>query len=154
MADPKFLTREGYEKLRRELEFLRNVRRPQVAEHIRIAKEDGDLSENAGYDAAKREQAFLEGRIMTLQAILRNAQIIETDGRSDRVALGSTVVVQEDGYEPETFQIVGSAEADPGKGRISNESPLGRALLGMCVGDVVEVNTPGGIATFTILEIK
>ena len=154
MADPKFLTREGYEKLRRELEFLRNVRRPQVAEHIRIAKEDGDLSENAGYDAAKREQAFLEGRIMTLEAILRNAQIIETDGRSDRVALGSTVVVQEEGYEPETFQIVGSAEADPGKGRISNESPLGRALLGMCVGDVVEVNTPGGIATFTILEIK
>ncbi len=150
----KFLTREGYEKLRQELEFLRNVRRPQVAEHIRIAKEDGDLSENAGYDAAKREQAFLEGRILTLEAILRNAQIIESSGQSDSIALGSTVVVQEEGYEPETFQIVGSAEADPGQGRISNESPLGQALLGMRVGDTVEVSAPGGVTTFTILEIR
>ena len=92
-------------------------------EHIRIAKEDGDLSENAGYDAAKNEQSFVEGRIMTLEVILKNAQIIENNGYRDTVALGCRVTVQEDGYEPETFQIVGSTEADPSQERISNESP-------------------------------
>ena len=148
-----FLTQEGFEKLQQELEYLRTVRRPEVAQHIRIAKEDGDLTENAGYDAAKEEQAHVEGRIMTLEAILKNARIIKNDGRSSTVSLGSTVTVQEDGYEPETFQIVGSTEADPGKGRISNKSPLGQALLGRRVDDSVEINTPGGISTFIILEI-
>ena len=148
------MTQEGYERLNEELIHLRTVKRPEVAEHIRIAKEDGDLSENAGYDAAKNEQSFVEGRILTLEAILQNAEIIENDGRSDRVSVGSVVTVQEDGYEPETFQIVGSAEANPGEGRISNESPLGRALLAKRLGDTVEVNAPRGVVAFTILHIE
>ena len=125
-----FLTPEGYQKLQQELDHLRRVRRPEVAEHIRIAREDGDLSENAGYDAAKEEQAYVEGRIMTIEAILKNAQIIENHENSTTVVVGSRVTVQEDGYEAETFQIVGSAEVNPQEGRISNKSPLGQALLG------------------------
>jgi transcription elongation factor GreA len=148
-----YLTAEGYQNLRNELDYLRSVRRPQVAEHIRIAREDGDLSENAGYDAAKEEQAHVEGRIMTIEAILRNASIIEKGGKSNTVLVGSRVTVREDGYDPETYQIVGPAEVNPAKGRISNKSPLGRALLGASVGASVEVNTPGGLSTFTVLEI-
>ena len=154
MVEINFLTREGYEKLKEELRFLRTVRRPEVAEHIRIAKEDGDLSENAGYDAAKSEQSFVEGRIMTVDAILKSAQIIESGGDKDVVILGCTVTVQEDGYDPETYHLVGSPEADPSKGRISNESPLGRALIGKSVNDTVEVNAPSGVATFTVLGIE
>lgn len=153
MGEISFLTREGYEKLKNELEYLKKVRRPEIADHIRIAKEDGDLSENAGYDAAKNEQSFVEGRIMTLEAILKNAEIIEHNGAKDIVRLGGTVTVQEDGYESERFRIVGSPEADPSSGRISNESPLGRALMGKRVHDTVEVNTPAGVASFTILGI-
>ncbi len=153
MGDTQFLTQEGYEKLKDELVYLRITRRPEVAEHIRIAKEDGDLSENAGYDAAKDEQSFVEGRIMTVEAILKDAQIITNNGRKDIVALGCKVTVQEDGYEPETYQIVGSPEADPSQERISNESPLGQALLGKAIKDTVEVNAPGGVTTFTILGI-
>jgi transcription elongation factor GreA len=153
MGDPKFLTQEGYEKLNEELAYLRTVKRPEIAEHIRIAKEGGDLSENAGYDAAKNEQAFVEGRILTVEAILKNAEIIENNGHGDTVTLGCKVTVQEDGYEPETFQIVGSTEANPGVGRTSNESPLGQALMGKRVRQVVEINTPGGVSTFTILDI-
>jgi transcription elongation factor GreA len=149
-----FLTPEGFQKLRSELEYLRSVRRPEVAEHIRIAREDGDLSENAGYDAAKEEQAIVEGRIMTIEGILRNASIIEDEGQSSTVRVGSKVTVQEDGYDPEIFQIVGPAEVDPAKGRISNKSPLGRALLGAQVGDSVQVNTPAGLSAFTVLEIN
>lgn len=149
-----FLTPEGYQKLCDELEHLRSVRRPEVAEHIRIAREDGDLSENAGYDAAKEEQAHVEGRIMTIEAILRNASIIENGGRSNTVLVGSKVTVREDGYDPEIFHIVGPAEVDPGQGRISNKSPLGRALLGASVGASVEINTPAGLSTFTVLEIN
>ena len=129
------------------------VRRPEVAEHIRIAKEDGDLSENAGYDAAKDEQSFVEGRILTVEGILKNATIIQSSGNNGMVTLGCKVTVQEDGYEPEKYHLVGSPEADPSKGRISNESPLGRALMGRAVEDSVEVNTPGGLVTFTVLEI-
>jgi transcription elongation factor GreA len=153
MGETKFLTRGGYDRLQRELEHLRTVRRPEVAEHIRIAKEDGDLSENAGYDAAQEEQAFVEGRIQSLEAILKNAQIIQHTGHIDQVTLGCKVTVQEDGYDPEVFQIVGSTEANPGEGRISNESPLGETLLGRRVGDTVEVNTPGGVTIFAVLEI-
>jgi transcription elongation factor GreA len=148
-----FLTPEGKERLEQELEFLRKVRRPEVAEHIRLAREDGDLSENAGYDAAKEEQAHVEGRIMTLENILKNAQIIENNNHSDIVVVGSSVTVQEDGYDPETFHIVGSAEVNPMQGRISNKSPLGQALLGRSKGDNVEVNTPNGVTVFTILEV-
>ena len=154
MQETKFLTPAGFERLTKELEYLRTVKRAEIAQHIRIAKEDGDLSENAGYDAAKDEQAFVEGRIMTVESILRNAQIIESKEHSDIVVLGSQVTVQEDGYESEIFQIVGSTEARPGEGRISNVSPLGQALLGRRVGNSVEVNTPGGVSTFVILEIE
>jgi transcription elongation factor GreA len=149
-----FLTPEGKERLEQELEFLLKVRRSEVAEHIRIAREDGDLSENAGYDAAKEEQAHVEGRILTLENILKNAQIIESNGGSSTVVVGSTVTVQEDGYDPETYHIVGSAEVNPQQGRISNKSPLGRALLGKSAGDSVQVNTPNGVTVFAILKIS
>jgi len=154
MAETNYLTREGYEKLKKELKYLREVKRLEIAEHIRIAKEDGDLSENAGYDAAKYEQSIVEGRILTIEAILNTAQIIDNDGGNDTVTVGNRVTVQEQGYEPETFHIVGSPEADPSKGRISNESPLGQALLGKAVDDTVEFSTPGGVASFTILAIE
>jgi transcription elongation factor GreA len=148
------LTPEGKERLEQELEFLRQVRRPEVAEHIRLAREDGDLSENAGYDAAKEEQAHVEGRILTLENILKNAQLIENNGGSTTVLVGSKVTVQEEGYDPETFHIVGSAEVDPMQGRISNKSPLGQALLGKSEGDSVEVNTPNGVTVFSVLKVS
>ena len=139
-----FLTPEGYQKLEDELNFLKSVRRPEVAAAIHDAKMDGDVSENAGYEEAKRQQAFLEGRIMTIEAMLKNAVIIESNGPSDTVVLGSRVTVVEEGSEPETYTIVGSAEANPGDGRISNESPLGKALMGHRIGDTVAFETPGG----------
>ena len=154
MPENEFLTREGYERLQEELLYLRTVKRPQIAEHIRIAKEDGDLSENAGYDAAKNEQAFIEGRILTVDALLKNAQIIERNGDVEMVSIGSRVTVQEEDYEPETYEIVGSTEANPGAGRISNVSPLGQALLGRRVGHSVEISAPVGATTFTILAIR
>lgn len=149
-----FLTPEGKRKLEEELEYLRSVKRPQVAQRIRAAKEEGDIMENVGYDDAKNEQAFLEGRILTIESILKHAVLIEEEGPSDRVRLGSRVTVVERGGEPETFRIVGSAEADPSNGLISNESPLGKALLGHEVGEEVAVNTPGGLRYFTIVEIR
>jgi transcription elongation factor GreA len=149
-----FLTPEGYQKLEEELHHLTNVRRPEIAKAIHEAKLDGDVSENAGYEEAKRQQAFLEGRIMTIEAMLKNAVIIKPNGRSDIVMLGSRVTVVEDGWEPESYTIVGSAEADPGAGRISNESPLGKALMGHQVGDSVEFETPGGTSEVEILSIE
>lgn len=154
MSEVKFLTQAGHDRLQKELEYLLKIKRPEVAEHIRIAKEDGDLSENAGYDAAKEEQAFVEGRINTLEMILKSAQIIEGGQNSDVVSVGSRVVVREDGHDPEDFLIVGSTEANPGEGRISNVSPLGQSLLGGRVGDTVKVHTPGGVTAFVILEIQ
>ena len=153
MSETKYLTREGFTKIQEELVHLRTVKLPKVVEHIRIAREDGDLSENAGYDAAKEEQAHVEGRILTIEAILRNASIIEGSGESNTVRVGSKVTVREEGYDPEVFHIVGPAEVNPAEGRISNKSPLGRTLLGTRVGDSVEVNTPSGLSTFTVLEI-
>ncbi|MFL7794292.1 MAG: transcription elongation factor GreA, partial [Anaerolineae bacterium] len=132
-----FLTPEGYTKLEEELLYLKNVRRPEVAAAIHEAKMDGDVSENAGYEEAKRQQAFLEGRIITVETMLKSAVLIETEGPSDTVILGSRVTVVEDGFDPETYTIVGSAEANPGDGRISNESPLGKALIGRKVDDMV-----------------
>ena len=149
-----FLTAEGRRKLEEELEYLITVRRPEIASQIQAAKAEGDISENAGYEEAKMQQAFLEGRILTLENILRNAKVIEENGQTDRVSLGHYVTVLEEGQdEPETFRIVGSAEADPGNGRISNESPLGKALLNHSVGEWVEVETPGGKRRFEILAI-
>jgi len=154
MAETTLLTREGYARLQEELDFLRTVRRREVADHIRVAKEDGDITENAGYEAAKSEQAFLEGRIMTLEAMLKNAVFIEENEPTDVVKPGCRVTVVEEGGEPETFQIVGSAEADPAHGRISNESPLGRALLGHKAGEEVSVQTPGGPSRFQIVHVE
>ncbi len=149
-----FLTPEGYEKLDEELRYLTTVRRPEIAAAIHDAKMDGDVSENSGYDEAKRQQAFLEGRILTLRGMLDNAVIIESNGPSDTVVLGSRVTVVEDGFEPETYVIVGSAESNPADGRISNESPLGRALMGHQVGARVTFDTPGGPVEVELLRIE
>ena len=128
MADkPVYLTKEGKEKLKQELEYLTTVRRREVAEAIKSAKEEGDLSENSAYDEAKLNQGFLEGKIQTIESQLRNAVIIDKNGKSDKVSIGSTVTVEEEGFGEETYQIVGSAEADPLEGKISNESPIGMA---------------------------
>nr|MBC7245732.1 transcription elongation factor GreA [Chloroflexota bacterium] len=150
---PTYLTAEGKRKLEQELEYLRTVRRPEIAKQIHEAKEGGDIMENAGYDEAKNLQAFVEGRIMTLEALLNQVQIIEEPGQGDVVCLGSRVTVMEKGGSPEIYHIVGPAEADPRQGRISDESPLGRSLLGHRVGDWITVQTPDGPIEFEILAI-
>jgi len=149
-----FLTPEGLKKLEEELEYLRTVRRQEVAQRLRAVLEGQDVLENAEYEDAKNEQAFVEGRILTLETILQNVVIIEESGPADRVGIGSRVTVAEEEGEPETYHIVGSTEADPKSGRISNESPLGRALLGYRVGDEVIVNAPDGILCFRIVAIQ
>ena len=152
---PQYLTAEGQEKLERELERLIDVRRPEVAAQLKAAIEEGDLSENAGYDEAKRDQAFLEGRIKEIEAILRNARPLEGNGNKDIVGAGSKVTIVESGTDlEEHYFIVGPAEADPAGGRISNHSPLGQALMGHRVGDSIEVNSPGGLIAFEIRSIS
>ena len=151
---PVFLTEKGRAKLEKELEYLCTVRRHEVAQRIHQAKEGGDITENAGYDEAKNEQAFVEGRILTIQQMLKNAQIIERHGPAGVVDLGIRVTIAEPGEEPEVYTIVGSAEADPGNGFISNESPVGRALMGHKVGDEMEVKTPGGGFSLKIVAIE
>ena len=157
MADqPNYLTAEGLQELEARLDYLRNVRRQEVAARLRQAMEEGgELVENAEYEDAKNEQAFIEGEIMRLESILSNVQIIEADGPKDVVTLGSRVTVQEVGQpETEVYHLVGAAEANPQKGRISNESPLGRALLGHKVGDKVSVKAPDGEIVFEIKAIE
>jgi transcription elongation factor GreA len=154
MTQETFLTRDGYKKLKEELEYLKTVRRVEVAQAIHDAKIDGDVMENAGYEEAKRQQAFLEGRIMTVEALLKNAVLIESNGCSDTVGLGSRVTVVEAGFEPETYSIVGSAEANPGAGRISNESPLGKALIGHKAGDRVTFEAPSGLVEIKVVSIE
>lgn len=150
-----YLTPEGKEELRQELDELINVERPALAERLRHAIAQGDLSENANYKAAKEDQSFLEGRIQEIETILRNAEIIEDNADSDEVAIGSRVTVIEEGArEAETFRVVGIAEADPADGKVSHESPMGRALLGHQVGDVVTVEAPGGDIGFEIIAIE
>jgi transcription elongation factor GreA len=154
MADkPIYLTSEGKHKLEEELDYLVNVRRKEIAAAIQSAKEEGDISENSAYDEAKLNQGFVEGRIQTIEAQLRNAVLIEKNGKSDEVHLGCNVTVEEDGFGKETYQIVGSAEADPLDGKISNESPIGQALLGARVGDSVTAETPNGQIVFKVIEI-
>ena len=149
-----YLTREGYERLRERLEYLTTVKRREIAEQIREAKEMGDISENAGYDEAKNAQAFLEGEIAEIEWKLKHAVIIE-EASDGVISLGSKVTVRiEEDDEEETYTIVGSAEADPFDGRISNESPVGSALMGHTVGDVVEVETPGGRMRMKILAVE
>ena len=139
-----YITEEGLQKIKDELAHLQNERREEISERLELAISHGDLSENADYDYAKQEQAFVEGRIKDLEESLRRAQIIEKDGRNDLVRVGSTVTVVEEGFEedPETYDIVGKHEADPTNGRISNESPIGRALLGAKVGQTVSALVP------------
>jgi transcription elongation factor GreA len=151
----QYLTKEGEARLRAELEQLEGPARTDLARRLREAIQMGDLSENADYIAAKEEQGFLEGRIQELKYILRNAVIIENNGNhSGVVDVGTTVTIQEEDYPPEVYYIVGSKEADPANGRISNESPIGKALMGKRVGDVVPVETPGGVIHFQITKIE
>lgn len=151
---PVFLTPEGRAKLISELRELREVRRPQVAEVIRLSKEYNESDDNPELEDAKNEQAFVEGRILTLEKMLANAVEINTKrGQRDSVSIGSEVTVKLDG-EIEQYTIVGSAEVDPSRGRISNESPVGRALLGRKVGEVVEVKIPAGILQLEIQAIN
>lgn len=151
------LTREGYRKFEAELNYLRTVRRSEVAERLRQALEEGgDLTENAEYEAAKNDQAFVEGRIQQLELLLSRARIIDEDegsGPPHMVRLNTLVTIQDEGGETDIYHIVGSAEADPRAGRISDASPLGRALLGKQVGDVVRVEAPDGEFTYRILSI-
>lgn len=159
MSDqPQYLTAEGLRELEEKLAYLRNVRRPAVAERLHQAlSEGGELTENAEYDDAKNEQSFLEGEILRLENILSNAQIIEEneDAPQGIVKLGGRVTIQEKGKRTqETFQIVGQAEANPREGKISNESPLGKALIGRKLGDKVTVKAPDGDIVYTIKAIN
>ncbi len=151
-----YLTAEAAQRLRDELAYLRDVRRPELADRLRDAIQQGDLSENADYTAAKEEQGFLEGRIQKLERMLQEVVILEeSTGKPSEVRLGSRVSVREDGYpDVETFQIVGPAEADPTSGKISHASPLGQSLLGKRVGATVKVNAPGGITVFKVVRIE
>jgi transcription elongation factor GreA len=150
---PAYLSKEGLEQVRHELDELVNVKRAEVAARIHEAKEHGDITENAEYEDAKNEQAFVEGRIQTLSALVKNAVVIEENHSSTHVQIGSHVSLQsEDGKE--SFQIVGSAEAAPAEGKISNESPVGRALLGRKKGDEVTVSVPAGDTKYKILSIS
>ena len=148
-----YLTAEGEAKLQAELADLTGPKREELAQRLRSAIQMGDLSENADYHKAKEDQAFLEGRIQELESILRAAIIIEKK-RGDVVDVGTTVTIQEEGFDPETFYVVGAKEADPRNGRISNESPIGSALMGHKVGETVEAQTPGGKMNFKILKIE
>jgi transcription elongation factor GreA len=149
---PVYLTAEGLNKLKAELNHLVTVDRPRIAQRIHEAKLDGDITENAEYEDAKQEQSFLEGRIATLEAQLKNAEVI-AHANGDRVGIGSTVVIK--GREGEdTFTIVGSAEASPREGRISNESPVGIALMGKRKGDKVTVQAPAGPLDYTVVSVR
>ncbi len=150
-----YLTREGLKKLQEELEYLRTTKRYEVAERLHAAMDEGDIDENAEYDEAKNEQAFVEGRILTVEAMLKNYVLIdETAKDHDEVSLGSVVTIVEGSGPLEKYHLVGAAEADPSQGRISNESPLGRSLIGRRVGDTVQVSAPAGLLTFRIVSIE
>ena len=149
-----YLTKKGRKKLEDELEFLRDTKRQEVASRLHEAMEDGELIENAEYEAAKNEQAFVEGRILEIEHMLASAQEIKRRRAKDMVRIGSTVVVKQDGSANETYTIVGAAEANPKEGLISNESPLGRALLDGKVGESIEVEAPAGVLNFRIVKIK
>ena len=149
----QYLTPEGETKLKAELAELTGPRREELAKRLRSAIQMGDLSENADYHKAKEDQAFLEGRIQELESILHNAVVIEKK-QSDMVDVGAHVTIQEESLDPETFHMVGAREADPRNGKISNVSPIGSALMGHKVGDVVEAQTPGGKMKFKILKIE
>lgn len=151
----QYLTLEGEKELRKELEHLTGTVRLEIAKRLKAAIEMGDLSENAEYIATKEEQGFIEGRIQEIEYYLRNAEIIaEGNGGYDEVRVGAKITIKEEDFPEEIYHLVGSQEADPGNGRISNESPIGQALLGKKVGDDVKVETPGGILVFKIIKIE
>jgi transcription elongation factor GreA len=151
---PSYLTRQGYQKLQEELEYLRTVKRQEVAQRLHEAMEGGELIEDAEYEAAKNEQAFVEGRIQELEMLLANARLIDEGGHRDVAQVAAKVTIQEGDNDPEIYTIVGPAEASPREGRISNESPLGRALLDHRAGDLVKVDAPGGSFYVKILKVE
>ena len=157
-ADQTYITRDGLKKLNEELDELKNVKRRDITERIAQAKELGDLSENAEYQSARNDQSFNEGRILELEAVLKNAVIIEElDTKAGVVCVGSKIKINEDtadGSNEREYHIVGSHEADPSNGKISNESPIGKALLGACKGQVIEIILPKGTIKAEIVEIK
>jgi transcription elongation factor GreA len=150
-----YLTREGAKRLREELAYLKGPGRDQLSQRLRAAIQQGDLSENADYISAKEEQGFMEGRIQELEIILKNVIILEeTIEPRDEVVVGARVTIQEEDFPPETYHLVGPKEADPRNGRISHESPIGRALIGHHIGDMVTAETPNGPINFTIVKIE
>ena len=148
-----YLTKDGVEKLKIELEDMVKNQRPKIAQELKEAKEYGDLSENASWDAAKDHQSFIEGRISEIEHILRNVVVIKAPKNNGSVDIGSTVHLEvEDGKQ--VYTIVGSTEANPSEGRISNESPIGQALMGKSKGDEIEINVPSGSMTFKVSHIE
>lgn len=157
MEDSKVvvLSPEGLAKLQEELDYLRGTRRKEVAERLKEARSHGDLSENSEYDDARNEQAFVEGRIATLENTLRNAKIIEDNGAGDEVRLGKTVRLKDLEYGDELeYTIVGTVEADPVKHKISNESPVGKAIMGKQKGHIVEVDAPAGAIRYEVIDVR
>ncbi|TGD24281.1 transcription elongation factor GreA [Companilactobacillus suantsaicola] len=156
MADKSYpMTAEGKKKLEEELENLKKVKRPEVINRIKIARSFGDLSENSEYTSAKDEQSVVESRISTIIDMLHYANVIDTDEvASDEISIGKKVTVQEDGEEPDVYTIVGAAESDPDAGKISNDSPIAKALIGKRVGDVVTVETPVGSYDLTVKSVE
>lgn len=154
-TEETYLTAEGEDALRRELQQLKDSRRPALAQRLKEAAAQGDLKENADYHDAKEQLGFIEGRVLQIEAILRNAIVVDNTESSDEVRIGSTVVIQEDGVgEDEEYRIVGSAEANPRERKISEKSPIGSALIGAGVGDKVKVKTPDGVIKFKIVDIR
>ena len=153
MQKPTYISDEALEKLKEELTTLKTVKRREISQKIHEAKEQGDLSENAEYQEAKDDQAWVEGRIMEIEAILKNVVTFQKQAGQQTVTIGSTVVVANDASE-KTFEIVGTQEVNPAEGKISNESPIGQAILGKRVGDTVSVRTPSGSKEYTIRNIS
>lgn len=154
MADKiSYMTAEGLDKLKSELEYLKTSRRRELAQRIETAKNMGDLSENAEYHDAKDALSFVEGRVREIEDMLKNASVISSDSQGDKVRIGTTVEVEVRGVK-KTYKIVGASEANPIEGLISNESPLGSAFLGQSVGQSFEVETPGGTTTYKVLSIS
>ena len=153
MAQQTYLSQEGIETIKKELQELKTKKRQEIAARLQEAKDLGDLSENAEYFEAKEAQSLNENRIIELEKLLKNAVVIETSSEEDIVRVGSTIEVKSNNG-PETFNIVGSAEAKPQEGKISNESPLGRAFLGRKIGDEIEIKSPNGITKYKIIKIE
>ena len=155
MGEQPYLTTEGAAKLRVELAELKGPRREDISKRLRFAISQGDLSENADYHKAKEDQSFLEGRILELEYLLNNATIVEVQpGQYDKVDVGAKVTIQEEDYPPETYFMVGAKEADPRNGKISNESPIGRVLMGAKAGDKVVAKTPDGELHLKVIKVE